>query len=236
MTIGEYPPVHGELETLAKIRTGFSIARLGDGEWGIMEGSSYCREHANPVLAKELRTVLQRPNPTCLVGIPTMDPRGSKYRTVEPSNGKVVGWHRHRERYARLLNPDVEYWSAFISRPDCGEWMLNIDYARAVQSLWLGRKTAVIGSKEEGRENKLWKAVSLSQEVEFIECQFRDAYATIKDLERAALKSEADLILISAGVTATCLANRLAPKKQALDLGSIGGFLCKMLGGEKWHN
>src|SRR6185369_434283 len=198
--MSEYPHVHGELETLAKIREGYSIARIGDGEFGVMQGSGYAREKANPALAKELRTVLTRPNPKCLVGIPTMDPKGSKYRKIEPTNGKIVGWARHKERYAALLNPDIEYYSAFISRPDCGEWMLTIDYARAVQSVWLGKSVAVIGSTVDGAENKLWKAVSLTQEAQFIECPFRGAYAEIDNLEQAARNCGKELILISAGV------------------------------------
>ncbi len=231
MTKGEYPPVHGELETLAKIKEGYSIARCGDGEIGVLSGSSYAREHANPVLAKELRTVLTRPNPMCLVGIPTMDPKGSKYRSFN-DEGKEVGWARHKERYAKLFNPDIEYWSAFISRPDCGEWMMNKEYARAVQSVWLGKKVAVIGSCEGGAINKMWKAVSLTQEAVFIECPFRGAYAEIKNLEKSALASGCDMIVISAGVTATCLANRLSTRVQALDMGSIGGFLLNQLAGE----
>ncbi len=171
----------------------------------------------------------------CLVGIPTMDPKGSKYRSIEPSNQKVVGWHRHKERYAKLLNPDLEYWSAFISRPDCGEWMMSKEYAEAVQSVWLGKKTAVIGSCEDGRENKMLRAVRLSQDAQFIECPYRGAYAEIANLERAALASGCELIIISAGVTATCLANRLSKNVQALDLGSIGGFLCTKLAGDKYE-
>lgn len=31
MTMKEYPPVFGEIETLKKINKGFSIARYGDG-------------------------------------------------------------------------------------------------------------------------------------------------------------------------------------------------------------
>jgi hypothetical protein len=229
--VREYPKVHGELETLAKIKEGFSISRVGDGEVGVMCGSSYARERANPILAKELRTVLTRPNPKCLVGIPTMDPKGSKYRTVN-EEGKIVGWARHKDRYAQLLSPDIEYYSAFISRPDCGEWMMNADYARAVQSVWLDKKVAVIGSCEGGAINKMLKAVSLTQEAVFIECPFRGAYAAIKELEKAALLSGCDMIVISAGVTATCLANRLSTRVQALDMGSIGGFLLNQLAGE----
>lgn len=229
----EYPKVHGEYETLAKIKEGFSIARIGDGEFGVMSGSGYCREAANPVLAKELRTVLTRPRPKTLVGIPTMDPTGARYRAVGGKKKQVVGWERHKERYAKMLNPKIEYYSAFISRPDCGKWMMTAEYAKAVQSLWLGKRAAVIGSNEGGRTNKLWKAVSLTQEVQFIPCPHTGAYAEIANLERAAKASGAELILISAGVTATCLANRLSPYVQALDLGSIGGFLCKMLRGHK---
>lgn len=191
-----------------------------------MEGGNQIRENANPVLAKELRGVVGGRNKEhCLIGIPTMDPRGSKYKTIEPKTGKAVGWFRHKERFCKHLSPDVEYWSALITRPDCGHWMMSPQYAKAVQSVWLGKKVAVIAS--EG--SKVLKAVLFTQEALSIPCPPRLAYAEIDSLEQKALKSGCELILISAGVTATCLANRLSPRVQAVDIGSIGGFLISNL-------
>lgn len=230
MPVVQYPKVHGEYETLAKIKEGFSIARCGDGEFKVMEGGAQVREKANPILAKELRQIIAGKNKEhCLIGIPTMDPKGSKYKTWEPEVSKFHGWHRHKERFCKLLSPDVEYWSALITRPDCGEWMLTKEYAEAVQSIWLGKKVALIANTEEDRKNKLHSVVEFTQECHFIPCPYAGAYAEIDRLEKAALSSGCDMILISAGLTATCLANRLSPRVQAIDIGSIGGFLAKML-------
>jgi hypothetical protein len=236
--VTEYPFVHGEVATIKKIKQGFSISRIGDGELGCMDNvHGYSREKHNDKLSKELRRVMSNPSKGNIVGIPTMDKKGSKYRTVEKSTNKEVGWFRHKDRFCKLLSPDVEYYSAFISRPDCGEWMLNVEYARLVQSIWIGKKTAVIGSRDnkENKDNKVLTAVRMSQECEYIECPFSGAYAEIENLYKKALGSGCELILVSAGVTATCLTNRLAPHVQAVDIGSIGGFLLKMLGAEKWH-
>ncbi len=226
-----YPSVHGELETIAKIKEGFSISRVGDGELKILEGLGYSREKPNPVLTKELRVLMDKPKDRCLIGIPTMDPKGSKYKNTDPISKKVVGWHRHKDRFCKYLKPDIEYYSALITRVDCGEWMLTIEYAKALQSIWLGKKVVVVGAAG----SKVLKAVETTQEAKYIECPLYGAYAVISELEKAVLASGADIALLSAGPTATCLANRLAPHMQAVDIGSIGGFLVKMLGGEKWE-
>jgi len=223
--VSEYPAVHGEVETIAKIKEGFSLSRFGDGEMAVMDGGSTSRQNHSEALAKEMRNIITKPHKQCIVGIPTMNPKGSKYRNIEPSNGKPVGWFRHKERYCRLLSDKVEYYSAFISRPDCGEWMMNVEYAKLVQSLWLGRKVLVIGPPD----NKISLAVKITQDCDFIECKKTQAYAQIDKLEKQALQSDADLILITAGMLATCLAHRLSPHKQAIDIGSIGGFMLTAL-------
>lgn len=225
MPVNTYPSVRDEFETIAKIKKGFSIARLGDGEFSVMDGGSTSRQNHSEGLAREMLRIVNKPNQHCLVGIPTMNPKGSKYKTIEPSNGKPVGWHRHKERYCRFLSPKVNYYSAFISRPDCGEWMMNVEYAKLVQSMWLNRKVLVIGPAD----TKILLAVKLTQDAEYIECLKTQAYQQIDELERKALESDADLVLISAGMLATCLAHRLSPHKQAIDIGSIGGFLLTAL-------
>lgn len=226
MAVLKYPAVVGEFETIKKIKKGFSISRLGDGEWGVMKGGSTSRQEYSDALAKEMRNILIKPNPKCLVGIPTMDPKGSKYSNIEPSNGKVVGWARHKPVYCQYLSPHGTYYSAFISRPDCGEWMMTLEYAELVASMWLGKRVAVIGPAG----TKILRAIQFTNiDVGYIECKVVQAYEYIKDYERAALASVSergtDLIVISGGMMATCLANRLSPHVQAIDIGSIGGFL-----------
>ncbi len=198
----------------------------------IADGGATTRQYADATCAKELRNILTKPIERCLVGIPTMDPKGSKYKHLEPISGKYNGWHRSKDRIARFLSPDMEYWSALISRPDCGAWMMTEDYAKLYQTMWLGRKVAVIGPPD----NKIVKAVRMTQDCVEIECPVIHAYGVIGELEKKGLeaaKNGADLILASAGIAATCLAARLAPHVQCIDIGSIGGFLCHMLSPSK---
>ena len=216
-----YPAVHGEYETIAKINEGFSIARFGDGETGVMTGTGYTRNVQCNELSAELQHVMNTPSEHCLIGVPTMDKRGDKYKN----------WCRHIERYSKLYPPIREYYSSFISRPDCGKWLRTVEYAKAVRSIWTGKSVAFIGS-EPGR-NKLAKVIEETSDIVFIECPWRDAYDEIDNLERKALEAGKDIVILSAGVTATCLAYRLAPKVQAVDLGSIGGFLATMLHGHE---
>ena len=217
----------GEVKTIAKIREGFSIARFGDGELGVMYGSGYVRQTPNAALSRELRHVIANPDPKCIVGIPTMDKSGDKYRHTEPTSGKEHGWHRHKGRFCKYLSPSIQYYSSLITRPDCGEWMRNKEYARLIQTIWLDKKVAVVGSQYRGH-NKILAAVNLTQEAQFIEAPYKNAYAVIDELESQSLNSGCEMILLSVGVTATCLANRLSSKVQAVDIGSIGGFLLKM--------
>lgn len=216
-----YPNVIGEFDTISKLKEGASIARYGDGEFGVMRNQGYTRNKFDPRLSKELRVVMERCD-TALIGIPTMDPRGDKFQN----------WCRHIEDYANRIPPHREYYSALISRPDCASWLRTREYAELVQSIWLDRDVLIIGP-EKGR-NKLQKAVELTQEAKFIECPLYQAYDYIDDYEKQALKSGADLVLLSCGVTGTCLAARLSKKGlQTIDIGSIGGFLCSVFFGTK---
>jgi hypothetical protein len=217
-----YPEVHGEFETLKKIRKGFSIARFGDGEIGVSTGNGYTREPKNGKLSAELKNILHTFTDKLLIGIPTMDPKGCKYKN----------WSRHIDRYSKLIPPGREYYSALISRPDCGPWLRTIEYAQAVQSIWLGKSVTFVGS-EIGR-NKMQVIIEKTEEVTPIECLWYNAYSEIDDLEKKVLDAGNDLAILSCGVTATCLAGRLAPHVQAVDIGSIGGFLAKMLFADKW--
>lgn len=213
-----YPKVAGEVETLRKIRKGFSIARFGDGEVKMIERHVYTRELSPvPALSAELKRVIENPHERCLIGIPTMDPRGTKYEN----------WQRHKARFCKYFRDDDgrRYYSALITRPDCGVWMESREYYEEVVAIWADKKRVAIVSEA---TSKLLSCVRETNEVVHIECPMYGAFAFIDSMERKVVEAKPDIALLSVGPTATCLANRLSKRGiQAVDIGSIGGFLLR---------
>ena len=214
--MNKWPTVVGEFETVKKIKKGFSIARFGDGEFKIMDGHGYVRMRwiPNPNLTEELRQLMAKPNDSCLIGIPTMDPLGNKYEK----------WKRYIPRFSKWLRPGEKYYSAFISRPDCGTaWLERQEFADALRTIWLGKRIAIVC---ESYSKLLVDVRETNEVVEHIECPMYDAYNFIDDYEKEILKIRPDIALFSVGPPATALASRIAGHGiQAVDLGSIGGFL-----------
>lgn len=215
-----YPKVAGEYETWRKIHKGYSIARFGDGEVKLMDKHVYTRELTPvPELAREMQEIAKHPHERCLIGIPTMDPKGSKYEN----------WKRHKTRFCKYFKarPGMQYYSALITRPDCGDWMETREYYEVVAKTWRGKKRVAIVSEP---DSKLLTCVGLTNPVFHVECPMYGAYAHIDRLERETVAIKPDIALLSCGPTATVLAHRLAVRGiQSIDIGSIGGFLLR------WH-
>lgn len=219
-----YPQVVGEFDTIRKIIKGYSIARFGDGEVKMMDKNIYTRELSPvPGLAKEMKEVAASPHAKCLIGIPTMDPAGSKY----------ANWQRHIPRFTKYfhVNTGIKYYSALITRPDCGSWLETREYYELICQIWAKKsKIAIVSEKI----SKLLTHVSETHNVSHVECPMYGAYAHVNRLEQEVLQIEPDLALLSAGPTATILANRLSSHGiQAVDIGSIGGFLQRWRAKEK---
>lgn len=209
-----YPPVLGEDETLDLVLKGKSIARFGDGEFKIAKGGSCVSQISNAELAEELSQILTAKDQQCLVGIPTMDPKGPKIRN----------WERYKHIYPRQLNPKKQYVSAFISRPDSAPWINTKEFFDKLQSLWDGKAVALVGCEERSLSSQFLIETGAAA-VFHARCWRRDAYAQIDELERACLHSGMSRAILCAGPTATCLAMRLSRKGlHAIDLGHIGMF------------
>jgi hypothetical protein len=212
-----YPVVLDEFQTIERVIGGMNLARCGDGEAKIASGAGYSREPANQKLTEEMREVMRSPHPRCLVGIPTLAPEGPKYQN----------WLRHQRRLTSLVDENRVYGSAFVSRPDSSPWIATKAYAERVQSLWLGKRAAVIC---EATGSMLGALRIGAADVVHIECPHAEAYGHVDSLEAACVDVGADIVVMAAGPTATCLANRLAAKGvHAVDLGSCGRFLQRML-------
>jgi glycosyltransferase GT-like protein len=215
--IEHYPTVVGEYETIAAVAQGNNLARFGDGEVKIAHGFGYSREPPNRDLTAEIRRIIAEPNDRCLVGIPTMDKRGPKY----------ANWTRHIARFNSVLSPSLTYYSAFVTRPDSAPWIDSPDYGRLVQSLWQDKRAAVVCE----RKGSIFDSVRRGAgKTKHIECPHSQAYAAIDALEAAVIKADPEIAILSAGPTATCLANRLAKHGiHAVDLGSMGRFIGRLL-------
>lgn len=213
----KWPRVHGEFRTMREVLAGRSLARYGDGELKIAHGAGYSREPANPALTAELAAILKNHDPRCLVAVPTMVRRGPKY----PS------WARHAERFAKVLDLEHEYGSAFVSRPDSAPWIECPTFGRMVDRLWQGKRAVVVC--EEGGSMLGAVRRSAAQAVHVV-CPHQKAYAVIDELERAVCELAPEIAILSAGPTATALAYRLARAGvHAVDLGSAGKFLQRVL-------
>lgn len=214
-----YPKVRDEFATVAKLMMGHSISRFGDGELKIMDGAGYAREPVNMDLTSELRSVFLAPPDRLLLGVPTMDQSGPK----------GANWLRHRERFMFYMREKYQYYSAFISRPDSAPWIRNPAYAMLIEEIWMSYPTVAVVCERDG---SILPTVRMRHGmVKHIECPFREAYKEIDRLQDAVEKSNASLAIISAGPTATCLAARLCRNGviNAIDMGSAGGFLGKLL-------
>jgi hypothetical protein len=218
-----WPKVHDEFETLTKLKAGFSIARFGDGEFKMMDGAGYVREPPNPKLAAELQNVLRAPHANCLRGIPTFDARSPKFPT----------WVKHTKRFTRLLHGAAgPFYSAFISRPDSAPWIRNREFALEFVKLWEGKRVSVLCEPDSGALRML--CLSAPARIDHIECPHKRAYKHIDRFEEKLLRGDPQIIILSCGMTATCLANRLAGKGvQTIDFGSGGSFIAKLLMGDE---
>lgn len=215
-----WPAVFNEFETLRMLQQGYSIARFGDGEFKMMDGAGYVREPPNKKLAHELRQVLRNPHPKCLRGIPTMDPRSPKYPT----------WQKHLGRFTRLMRrARGPFYSAFISRPDSAPWIRTKEFALDFEKLWRGKRVAILCEKEGGALRAITNRPGTSWW--HVECPSHKAYAEIDRFEDViAGMVKPDIAILSCGMTATCLANRLTRHGiQTIDFGSGGSFIAKLL-------
>jgi hypothetical protein len=212
-----YPKVHSEEETIHTVSTGMSLARLGDGELKLILGGSALREPANSDLGAELRSVVRRPTPGCIVGIPTLNISGPKYEN----------WRKHADRFCSVLHPDIQYYSAFVSRPDSAPWIRTVEYAKSVERLWHGKRVTVVC---EPSGFMLRTVGRTAKHLAHIECPRSGAYAHIDWIAKRVIRTAPDVVIMAAGPTATCLAVRFAREGlQAIDLGSAGRFIYQML-------
>lgn len=209
-----YPAVLSEHDTLARVVAGSSLSRFGDGE--LRQADRVCDikpQRGDLRLTERLREILKHPG-KCLVGIPNIHSRGPK--------------DQHWQSYkwtARLLNPNVTYGSAFVTRPDSAPWINEDRYWEMLESLWRGQDvTLVRGAQKSLTKDDLlrWGARSVRE----VLCPPQHAWANYASILTDI--GTPDRALLCLGPTATVLAVDLCAKGvHAIDLGHVGMFAKK---------
>lgn len=210
----QYPRVLSEEETLARVLSGHSIARFGDGEFKIAAGNGCVSQIADKRLQAELQEVLLLPRHRCLVAIPRLDPRSPK----------IENWSKYKDKYPRFLTSTKEYGSAFITRPDSAPWIFTREFYDGLRSLWRGQTVVLVSGSDRSLTPDFLMRTGATGVVH-VECARRDAYAQIGELETKILNAGPDRVILCCGPTATCLAWRLSEHGvHAVDLGHVGMF------------
>lgn len=208
-----WPNVLDEDATVNALLSGKSIARYGDGELKLCVGGDCISQIYSRELGDELREILWNPDQNCIVGT---------IRKVESPKNWFWDKITKNKRYISFHNPNVTYYSQWITRPDSAPWINTPEFWNKVIDLWRGKDVVLVAGSDRSLSVDKLKA---AKSVEYIECLYRDTYHIIDELEERCLKSPHKTVLLCCGATATILANRLSKQgKQALDMGHLGFF------------
>lgn len=206
--IDMYPHVLGEFETMQRVVAGASLARYGDGEFKLCEGSSIKSQDAHPTLGRRLREIL-RDSGDCLVGIPN----------IHSETPKREYWQKHAERFSRHLAPR-SYVSSFVSRSDSAPWIDCEDYWSLVEQLWRGRDVTLVRGSGKAFSPEIMTGAGAITEIIGPKLSGWSAYDEL--MERIGTPER---VILSLGPTATVMAVDLCRKGvHAIDTGHMGRF------------
>jgi hypothetical protein len=219
----------GPRETLARLQAGASIARLGDGECKLIQGTALKFQPYSDAIRDELLHVLRDDNGAALTGVF----HRHKARGLTQIEQRNNVWS---DRLLALGSPTKTYYSTLVTRPDTlpgfGE---TPEYFDAMAALWRGKRVTLIANGQRSLTPQLLLDEG-AEGVDFVDCPGTDAYGEIDALEARARAKPNHTVIICAGPAATCLAERLARRgRQALDLGHVGVFWRKYAWIPEWH-
>ena len=213
--IEQYPPVKGELETVARLAANrASIGRFGDGEFNMCIGRHKSFQSYDDALVTRLKQVLSSTEEDFLVGINTIK---AEHDLTDLWKKFVV---RRGNRVLQLLDGNRVYDSSTITTVFPQEPSAFAHYVAQLKAIWHNRKVVFVV----GRNSRFFFEKELFDNVrchEFVYGPAKDAFSVYDDLLEQVTRYDKDwLILIALGPTATVMAYDLYKMGyQAIDLG-----------------
>lgn len=203
-----------EEQTIDKIKEGYSVSRLGDGEFIriILENRGISRlQSFDPIMRKKLINIINNPVKKLMIGIP---PRNCKR-----------GWIKifHKKFFKFISGREIEkniFASAFFSRPSVVINKSTDTYFKKIMSIWNNRKIVLINFNNDLINHHLFKKCK----IDFIEIPRNDCFKVYSEVFDKCKKfyNRKRIFLLSAGPMATCMTYDLTcDGEQAIDIGQI---------------
>lgn len=211
-----YPQIMSIEDTIEDIVTNHkSIARFGDGEFGIMCGVQRWRFQKNDeVLANRLKEVLHSKRGDVLIGLIDFYGDFGSWTDSAANGARLYLTPEVRKQHYALLERDRLYANTSISRNESWEQVRN------QKRIWDGRDCVFI----EGYQTRMGVGNDLfdnAKSIVRILCPAESAFDRYEEIYNEAIKQPKDrLMLIALGPTASVLAYDLATQGyQAVDIG-----------------
>lgn len=224
-----FPKIASGQEAVDRIvQEGCSMARFGDGEFSAIAGRIRHRFQTmeDETLAARLREVLNAGEERLLIGL--ADNYGSLDHYTEQARREIRCYMTPevRAEHMRLLDPDRQYYDAYVTRPYVMYADHNTDApARRfdrLRRIWDNRKCVFV----EGRNTGLGVGNDLfdnAAQIRRILAPAKNAFTVYDRLLGACMEQERDsLFVLALGPTATVLAYDLCRAGyQAVDVGHV---------------
>ena len=222
-----YPQIMSIEDTFAEIvEHGKSIARFGDGEFGIIYGVQRWRfQKKDEKLAERLKEVLQAKQDQVLIGLNEFYGEFSNWESGAANGVRMYLTPEVRKQHYAFLDPHRIYGNARMSRNESWETVRN------QKRIWEGRDCVFV----EGFQTRMGVGNDLfdnARSIVRILCPAESAFDRYEEIYNEALKQPKDkLFLIALGPAAGVLAFDLTIQGyQAIDIGHADvsyEWLCK---------
>jgi len=204
------------------IKNKCSFCRYGDGEIGYLLFDNFYHffQPQNPELQNKLKSILSNPSPSCLIGIPYW--MRAKAKSAFHKTCQI----EYFTKFKKHLLSDYVYGSSFaFTLQSVGK---NI---QAIKKIWEDRQILIVTGKNSSfiYDDRIFGS---AKSVSFLYTKAVDAYSEYENILSQIITHNKDtLILISLGLTATCLAYDLSNLGfQAIDIGQITNYYLNFLG------
>lgn len=200
-----------------------SVSRYGDGEFKLINGLDIAFQKNNNELQKKLASVLKVKEDKFIVCIPDVFSSLNQYAD-EPRAYWKLHMAKYRKEWCRVLNLNINYGNAFISRCYYSFKDKNNSekYFNLLKKIWNDRNIVLVeGAKSRlGIGNDLFNNVKGIERILVPEINAFNKYDEI--INEVKKLSKDKLILLAAGPTATVLAYDLYKEGyQAIDIGHV---------------
>ena len=221
--------VKDEWETIYKlIETRCSIARYGDGENKLTAGRRCKPQEHKPKITSRLRDILVSNSEDCLIAIPNV------FNGLPGQEGEKVHeyWHSvaRKDAFNKYYDPQKQYYSSFITRPDNAPVINTIEYWELMKKLWEGEKVCIVQGEHGAfcKDPTFLEGADIVGDIRGPSAHAWKEYDSI--LSRCLKMPKGTVFVIGLGPTATVLAYDLSVKGyRALDLGHVGRFYRKFM-------